>query len=143
MVIVLRLIHLTWKEIGFDFKRLYIPILLGLGLGVVCFIIGYGVEYATLSAQGANPSFSFFLSSFSVTGDNTTLPAYYIILFCILLSWDFGNVPKLKGIPFETANYDFAKNLDGLIPQQNRVSWHSYYSTIGGLFVIVLFIICR
>ncbi|TCL55197.1 hypothetical protein EDD76_11637 [Kineothrix alysoides] len=83
LAIVLRLIHLTWKEIGFDFKRLYIPILLGLGLGTVRFIIGYGVEYAILSAQGANPSFSFFLSSFSVTGVNTTLPAYCIILFCI------------------------------------------------------------
>lgn len=82
LVIVLRFVHLTWKEIGFDFKRFYIPVLLGLGLGIARFIIGYGVEYSILSTQGANPSFSFFLSSFSVIGVHTTLPTYYIILFC-------------------------------------------------------------
>ena len=82
LVIVLRLTHLTWKEISFDFKRFYIPVLLGLGLGIVRFIIGYGAEYAILSAQGANPFFSLFLSSFSVICANITLPAYSIILFC-------------------------------------------------------------
>ncbi len=82
LVIVLRFVHLTWKEIGFDFKRFYIPVLLGLGLGIARFIIGYGVEYSILSTQGANPSFSFFLSSFSVIGVHATLPTYYIILFC-------------------------------------------------------------
>ena len=83
LVIVLRFVHLTWKEIGFGFKRFYIPVLLGLGLGTARFIIGYGAEYAILSAQGANPSVSFFLSSFSVVGVHTMLPGYYIVLFCV------------------------------------------------------------
>ena len=83
LAFVIQFIHFTWKDIGFDFKRFYIPTLIGLGLGIGRFAIGYGLEYSILAAQGKNPSFRLFLSSFSLTGNQIELPMYCILLTCI------------------------------------------------------------
>jgi len=45
LTVVLRFTGMTWREIGFDFRRFAKPILLGLGLGVLRFAAGYGLEY--------------------------------------------------------------------------------------------------
>lgn len=80
LAVALRLARLSWKDIGFDVKKLYIPALLGLGLGVARFAVGYGIEFVILSAQGKNPTLDFSLRSFSVDGATIELPVYCIFV---------------------------------------------------------------
>ncbi len=80
LAVALRLARLSWKDIGFDVKKLYIPALLGLALGVARFAVGYGIEFVILSAQGKNPTLDFSLRSFSVDGATIELPVYWIFV---------------------------------------------------------------
>lgn len=80
LAVALRLARLSWKDIGFDVKKLYIPALLGLALGVARFAVGYGIEFVILSAQGKNPTLDFSLRSFSVDGATIELPVYCIFV---------------------------------------------------------------
>lgn len=80
LAVVLIIVNLSWKDIGFDFKKFLKPTLLGLGLGAGRFALAYGLEYIILLLQGKEPAFEFSLRSFSVDGSHVQLPAYSIML---------------------------------------------------------------
>ncbi len=79
LIVVLKLYALSWKVLGFDLRRFYVPALLGLTFGFGRLALGYAAEYAVLSASGENPAFSFYLSGFSLAGSAMKLPTYSIV----------------------------------------------------------------
>lgn len=91
----LRLLSLSRRDIGFDFSRFLVPTLLGLGLGVGRFAVGYGAEYLILAAQGKHPSFELFASGFSITGQEIRLPAY---AFLLIIGFNILNAVMEEGI---------------------------------------------
>lgn len=91
----LRWFFLSRRDIGFDFSRFLLPTLLGLGLGVGRFAIGYGAEYLILTAQGKNPSFELYASGFSITGEQLRLPAY---AFLLIIGFNILNAIMEEGI---------------------------------------------
>jgi putative effector of murein hydrolase len=75
----LRLFSLSRREIGFDFSRFLLPTLLGLGLGLGRFAVGYGAECLILPHRGnAHPSSSMQAAS-RLRGSSCACPP---TLFC-------------------------------------------------------------
>ncbi|SDM93387.1 CPBP family intramembrane glutamic endopeptidase [Acetanaerobacterium elongatum] len=91
----LRWFSLSQKDIGFDFSRFFLPTLLGLALGAGRFAVGYGAECLILAAQGKSPSFEFYASGFSLTGEQLRLPAY---AFLLIIGFNILNAIMEEGI---------------------------------------------
>lgn len=83
LLAALKLLHFTWRNIGFDFSRFAVPTLLGLGLGAGRFAVGYGAEFIILLAQGKAPAFELYVSGFSLTGEIIKLPAFSLLLLVL------------------------------------------------------------
>lgn len=86
LAVVLKEIHLTWSEIGFQRKGFVSSILKGLLLGSGCFTISYGLELAILALQGKPAHFELYISSFSFTGAGVKNTEFLFFGLCIFFN---------------------------------------------------------
>lgn len=87
--IVLRILHLRWRDIGFRSKHWLKNIGLGLCLGAFFYAIAYAVEFIILHCQGASPTLKLIAGSFSLTKSNelVSVSIGFVILFNIFNVW--------------------------------------------------------
>lgn len=76
-------LHMKWRDIGFDSKRLGKGILIGLGLGVPVYAIAYATEYILGLVAGESPSLQFFTTSYNVTGNMAMQGGVLFVVICI------------------------------------------------------------
>lgn len=83
---ILKVLHLTWSDIGFQRNGLVSSILKGLLLGSVCFSISYGLEFAILALQNNPAHFEIYISSFTLTGSQVKNTGFVFFLLCVLFN---------------------------------------------------------
>lgn len=84
LALALSHLGLKWQQIGLSPRGAGKKLLWGLSLGLLCFALAYGVEFALLTAQGQGPKLAVYVASYGVTGNlgNQTAPLFFAI--CIL-----------------------------------------------------------
>lgn len=86
LVLALAISHfaLRWPEIGFAGRSAGRYALYGLLLGVVAFILAYGVEFFMQLSKGHNPSLQVYVGGYSVDGNQIKQTGLMIFAFCII-----------------------------------------------------------
>ena len=116
LVLALKKINLTWRDIGFQRDGFVSGILKGLLLGSVCFAVSFGLELGILALQGNPAHLEIYISSFSLTGSQIKNTDFVFFLLCVL--FNIVNVWMEEGVfrglfirtlsetkPFMQANY--------------------------------------
>lgn len=84
LIIAVRLFSYNWKEIGFNRATFSKQILLGLLLGGAIFLIAYTAEFFIQKVNGASPKLDFFVSSYSIDGNQIMNNSFAFVIICIL-----------------------------------------------------------
>lgn len=109
--IVLRILHLRWRDIGFRSKHWLKNIGLGLCLGAFFYAIAYVVEFIILHCQGASPTLKLIAGSFSLTKSNelVSVSIGFVILFNIFNVWMEEGLFRGLFVRILQQKYTFAK----------------------------------
>lgn len=109
--IVLRILHLRWRDIGFRSKHWLKNIGLGLCLGAFFYAIAYAVEFIILHCQGASPTLKLIAGSFSLTKSNelVSVSIGFVILFNIFNVWMEEGLFRGLFVRILQQKYTFAK----------------------------------
>lgn len=109
--IILRMLHLRWRDIGFRSKHWLKSIGLGLCLGAFFYIIAYAVELVVLYYQGANPVLKLTTDNFSLTKSNdfVSVGIGFIILFNVFNAWMEEGLFRGLFVRILQRKYTFAK----------------------------------
>ena len=109
--IILRMLHLRWRDIGFRSKHWLKSIGLGLCLGAFFYIIAYAVELVVLYYQGANPMLKLTTDNFSLTKSNdfVSVGIGFIILFNVFNAWMEEGLFRGLFVRILQRKYTFAK----------------------------------
>ena len=83
LAVILKILHLTWSDIGFQRNSFLSGILKGLLLGSVCFAMAYGLELAILTLQGNPGHFELYISGFSLTGSQIKNTGVMFFVLCV------------------------------------------------------------
>ena len=86
LALVLKMVNLSWSDIGFHRNGFAGGILKGLLLGSVCFAISYGLELAIFILQGNPVHLELYISSFSLTGSQINNTDFVFFLLCVLFN---------------------------------------------------------
>lgn len=86
LAVILKRLHFTWRDIGFQRKCFVSSTLKGLLLGSVCFAVSYGLELLILTMQGNSAHFEIYISSFSLTGSQVKNTDFVFFVLCALLN---------------------------------------------------------
>lgn len=91
IVCIIATVIVTYKlgyklsDIGFKNRSVFKYAGYGLGLGIVTFVISYGVEMLLLTSQGANPKLSVYISNFGLTGATNEISlSFTTVVICIV-----------------------------------------------------------
>jgi membrane protease YdiL (CAAX protease family) len=87
LAVAVRLLHYKWSDIGFHAKRAVRGICLGLLFGGIVYIIAYSAEILMQISAGNKPSLQFFVTSYSIQGNQVMQAGALFILICV-----FGNI---------------------------------------------------
>ena len=109
--IVLRILHLRWRDIGFRSKHWLKNIGLGLCLGAFFYAIAYTVEFIILHCQVASPTLKLIAGSFSLTKSNelVSVSIGFVILFNIFNVWMEEGLFRGLFVRILQQKYTFAK----------------------------------
>ena len=135
IVIVLNLLGLRWKDIGFSSKGLFKGLKYGLALGVSTFFISYLVEFIILFLMGKHPELKFYVTNFSLSHTNITGASFVAIVVCIA-----GNIINVwaeegifRGLIYKISKYTYKENHSNIIQAVLFGIWH-----ITNVFLAVL-----
>lgn len=113
LYVVLRILNLQWKDIGFIPSGFWKGILNGTLLGLGFFSLAYALEMIILHFQGAAPALKIFASGFSITGSQTqNIGAMFLLLsvvFNIINVWMEEGVFRGLFIKLISDKYSFAR----------------------------------
>ncbi|MGL5255670.1 MAG: CPBP family intramembrane glutamic endopeptidase [Proteocatella sp.] len=96
LAIALKVLYIGWKEIGFDIRHAGKYLAYGILLGLISFVIAYGVEFWIHYRTGVNPSFEAYVTSYSIDGNIGKRTS--IIFFGICILGNIINVIMEEGI---------------------------------------------
>lgn len=74
----------TWRETGFNKTKSLKHIIWGLLLGFGVFFVAYIVEFLILQSRDQNPVISFYVTSFSISGNQGMSSGFLFLLICII-----------------------------------------------------------
>jgi membrane protease YdiL (CAAX protease family) len=96
LVLAVRCVGYSLKDIGFVRTKALTNTLLGLGLGVTVFVLAYASEYILLTSQGQEPSLAFYVTAYSVNGNIVGTTTLVTLGLC--LGFNVINVVMEEGI---------------------------------------------
>lgn len=96
LVVVLRSVKLSWREIGFGKVNIVQDILKGLALGTMCFSVAYLIEGILLYSMNGDVQISIYTTGFSLNGENAKQNG--IIFFALCIVFNIINVWMEEGI---------------------------------------------
>lgn len=82
----LKMLKLTWSDIGFQQSGFVSGVFKGLLLGSACFIVSYWIESAVSALKGAPAHFEIYVSGFSLTGSQIKNTSFQFFVLCVLLN---------------------------------------------------------
>lgn len=82
----LKMLKLTWSDIGFQRSGFASGVIKGFLLGSACFIISYGIESAFLALKGTPAHFEIYISGFSLAGSPIKNTGFNYFVLCLLLN---------------------------------------------------------
>lgn len=82
--IVLDMLKLHWRDLGFSKKGVFSGLKYGLALGISTFFIAYVVEFIVLIGMGKHPSLQFYITNFSLTQTYTSGSSLLAVSVCII-----------------------------------------------------------
>lgn len=86
LAVILKRLHLTWGDIGFQRNGFISCILKGLLLGSVCFAVSYGLELAILTLQDTPAHLELYISSFSLIGSPVKNTGFLFFALCAVFN---------------------------------------------------------
>lgn len=86
LAVVLKLVKLSWDEIGFVKKNIVQNILKGFTLGAGCFSFAYLVECLILYCMNGNVQISIYTSGFSLNGEAVKQSGIVFIVLCVVFN---------------------------------------------------------
>ena len=86
LALVLKRMHVTWSDIGFQRDGFVSGILKGLLLGSACFAVSYGLELAVFILQGQPAHLEIYISSFSLTGSQVKHTGFIFFVLCVFFN---------------------------------------------------------
>lgn len=86
LVLALKRIGLSWRDIGFQRNGFAGSILKGVLLGSVCFTISYWLELTLLALQGNPAHLEIYISGFSLTGSQIKHTDFFFFMLCVLFN---------------------------------------------------------
>ena len=86
IALVLKILSWKWSDIGFSSTGLGKGILTGTALAAISFSAAYLAEILILYGQGNHISIGFFVTGFSLTGENVIHQGFGFILMCIFFN---------------------------------------------------------
>ena len=86
LAVVLRVVKLSWREIGFGKVNIVQDILKGLALGTVCFSIAYLIEGILLYSMNGDVQISIYTTGFSLNGENVKQNGIIFFALCIVFN---------------------------------------------------------
>ncbi len=96
LLVCLKKFKFTWNSIGFREDKI-IYIFAGLGIGLFCYTVAYGVEYLILSMNNsATLHMEWYVTGFSLSGNIAKQTGFMAFLLCIL--FNIINVVMEEGI---------------------------------------------
>lgn len=126
LLLVLKILKIKWRDIGFVKNNILKGIGLGLLLGFVCFGISYSIEYNIQSISNKNPTLNLYVNGFSLTGNEIIHTEIYFFLICILMN--IINVVMeegvFRGLFFKIINSKYSSFITNLIVALLFGVWH-------------------
>jgi membrane protease YdiL (CAAX protease family) len=95
LLVALRIFNYPLRAIGFQKDKRHI-LLAGLSTGLLCFTVAYSLEYLILSLQGQAPTFEWYVSGFSLTGEVVKQVGFVAYFLCVV--FNIINVVMEEGI---------------------------------------------
>ena len=86
LALALKMVNLSWSDIGFQRNGFVNSILKGMLLGSICFAISYGLELAILALQSNSAHLEIYISSFSLTGSQIKNTNFVFFMLCVLFN---------------------------------------------------------
>lgn len=83
LFVVLPLAGLKWREIGFKKESLVLNCLKGTGICVLFYLIAFVIEFIILDHQGTPAHLEFYVTGFSLTGNEVKYTGIGFVLMCI------------------------------------------------------------
>lgn len=83
---MIKLLNLSWKDIGFKSVSLLKNLSDGLLLGFICFSVSYGIEFIINLIQNKNPHLEIYASGFSLSGEQVQQTGIAFVLLCIIFN---------------------------------------------------------
>lgn len=122
----LKKLHFTWSGIGFKKTGILRGAILGVSLGVITFTASYLIEYLILRSEGLNPSFSFYISNFTISNQNVTGASISALAICVI-----GNIVNVwaeeglfRGLFYQIGKFHFTQRAANLIQAVLFGVWH-------------------
>lgn len=84
LALTLALLRMNWSNVGFVRQGVVKHMLYGFLLGGGVFVIAYGAELLLQQQSGQSPSLSFYVSSYSVSGNEGMQTGFVFFLICIV-----------------------------------------------------------
>lgn len=126
IIFSLKKLHFTWSGIGFKKTGILRGAILGISLGVITFANSYLIEYLILRSKGLTPSFSFYISNFSISNQNVTGASVSALAICVI-----GNIVNVwaeeglfRGLFYQTGKLHFTQRAANLIQAVLFGVWH-------------------
>ena len=86
LFILLHLLKIKWKDIGFKKEGILKNILKGFLLCTIFYTLGFIIEFIVLNIKGNPGHFEFFVTGFSLTGNTVKQTGIVFILMCIFFN---------------------------------------------------------
>lgn len=83
---IIKLLDLSWNNIGFKSENLLKNLSAGLLLGFICFSVSYGIEFVINFIQNKNPHLDIYASGFSLSGEQVQQTGIAFFLLCIIFN---------------------------------------------------------
>ena len=122
----LRKQRLSWGDIGFQKSGVLRGAVFGFTLGAVTFFVSYLVEILILHSMGLRPRFSFYVSNFTISGQNIIGGSAAALVICIL-----GNLINVwaeeglfRGLLLHIGKKSFSPKTSNLIQSLLFGLWH-------------------
>ena len=118
---------LSFRQIGFDFSKIWKNMFYGFALGIVTFAVSYLTEILILIAQGKSVRLGFFVTNFALSGATTSVAlSVPALLICIA-----GNIINVvaeeglfRGLFLRIASKPFGFNKANFIQALLFGTWH-------------------
>lgn len=126
IAIILSILGLGWKDIGFSLNGFFNGLKYGIILGVSTFFISYLAEFIVLYLMGKHPGLQFYVTNFSLSQTNVIGASFVAMMICLV-----GNIINVwaeeglfRGLIQKMCSYSYSQKASNIIQSVLFGIWH-------------------